>query len=44
MRESYTNISEEQPGEVVSVFDLRLHILSDGDQFDLEARRPSRQE
>src|SRR3954451_18833545 len=44
MRESYTNISEEEPGEVVSVFDLRLHILSGGDQFDLEARRPSRPE
>jgi len=44
MRESYTNISEEAPGEVVSVFDLRLHILSGGDQFDLEARRPSRPE
>ncbi|MEN3336695.1 MAG: hypothetical protein V7647_371, partial [Acidobacteriota bacterium] len=42
MRESYTNISEEQPGEVMSVFDLRLHILSGGDQFDLEGRRPSR--
>jgi hypothetical protein len=24
------------------VFDLRLHILSGGDQFDLDARRPSR--
>ena len=40
MRESYTNISEEEPGEVVSVFDLRLHILSGGDQFNLETRRP----
>jgi cyanophycinase len=42
MRESYTNVSEEERGEVVSVFDLRLHILSDGDAFDLETRRPVR--
>jgi cyanophycinase len=40
MRESYTNVSEEKPGEVMSVFDLRLHILSRNDQFDLETRRP----
>jgi cyanophycinase len=41
MRESYTNVSEEEPGEVMSVFDLRLHILSGGDHFDLQSRRPS---
>jgi cyanophycinase len=40
MRESYTNLSEDQTGDVMSVFDLRLHILSAGDQFDLERRRP----
>jgi cyanophycinase len=44
MRESYTNLSEEDPGDVVSVFDLRLHILSSGDQFDLDTRRPSSRE
>jgi cyanophycinase len=42
MRESYTNVSEEEREEVVSVFDLRLHILSDGDLFELETRRPQR--
>src|SRR3712207_8509249 len=35
-----TNLSEDQTGDVMSVFDLRLHILSAGDQFDLERRRP----
>ena len=42
MRESYTNVSEQDPGEVMSVFDLRLHILSRHDRFDLETRRPLR--
>ena len=41
MRESYTNVSEEQPGDVLSIFNLRLHILSHDDGFDLERRRPS---
>jgi len=38
--ESYTNLSEEKPDRVVSVFDLKLHILSVGDRFMLETRRP----
>jgi cyanophycinase len=42
MRESYTNVSEEQSDEVMSVFDLRLHILSDGDRFNLDKRTPLR--
>jgi cyanophycinase len=41
-RESYTNVSEEKPDSVMSVFDLRLHILSDGDRFELETRRPEK--
>jgi cyanophycinase len=41
-RESYTNVSEETPDSTMSVFDLRLHILSDGDAFELETRRPIR--
>jgi len=41
MRESYTNLSEEQPEKVVSVFGLRLHILSGGDRFNLDTRQPS---
>ena len=42
LRESYTNVSEEEPGKVVSVFDLKLHILSRGDSYNLEERRPHR--
>ena len=40
--ESYTNVSEEEPEKTMSVFDVRLHILSAGDSFDLATRRPSR--
>ena len=42
MRESYTNVSEGQQDEVMSVFDLRLHILSDRDEYNLDTRRPAR--
>src|SRR3954469_10455189 len=41
-RESYTNVSEEEPQATMSIFDLRLHILGAGDTFDLESRRPGR--
>jgi cyanophycinase len=40
MRESYTNLSEEEPGKAVSIFGLCLHILSSGDEFDLDTRQP----
>src|SRR4051812_26373945 len=40
--ESYTNVSEEQPDSTMSVFDVRLHIMSTNDTFDLATRRPSR--
>jgi cyanophycinase len=42
--ESYTNISEDEPEKTMSIFDVRLHILSTGDSFDLATRRPSRAE
>jgi cyanophycinase len=42
--ESYTNVSEEHPDKTMSVFDVRLHIMSANDTFDLATRRPSRAE
>jgi cyanophycinase len=42
MRESDTNISEQEAEHTMSIFDLRLHILADGDSFDLQQRRPKR--
>src|SRR5215213_1547409 len=40
--ESYTNVSDEAPEQVMSIFDVRLHIMSTADVFDLATRRPSR--
>jgi cyanophycinase len=40
--ESYTNISEETPDKTMSLFDVRLHIMSAEDTFDIATRRPRR--
>jgi cyanophycinase len=40
--ESYTNVSEEYPDKTMSIFDVRLHIMSADDVFDLATRRPTR--
>jgi len=42
--ESYTNVSEEHPDKTMSIFDVRLHIMSSDDTFDLATRRPGRAE
>jgi cyanophycinase len=41
---SYSSLSEKQPEGVLSIFDVRLHILSAGDQFDLAERQPMMRE
>ncbi|MFL6451091.1 MAG: cyanophycinase [Bryobacteraceae bacterium] len=38
---TYTNVSERTPDQTLRLYDLRLHVLSDGSTFDLETRRPS---
>ena len=37
---SYTNVAEEEADRTLSIFDVRLHLLSQGDLFDLTTRRP----
>src|SRR5215208_6896183 len=37
---SYSSLSEQQPEGIISIFDIRLHVLGQGDHFDLRARRP----
>ncbi|MFL5801593.1 MAG: cyanophycinase [Roseiflexaceae bacterium] len=37
---SYSSLSEEQPEGITSIFDIRLHVLGQGDHFDLHTRRP----
>jgi cyanophycinase len=38
---TYTNVAEEAPERTLSIFDVRLHVLSQGDHFDLPTRTPT---
>ncbi len=38
---THSNIAEAEPERTLSMFDVRLHVLSSGDGFDLRERRPS---
>lgn len=35
-----SNIAEAKPNRALSIYDIRMHVLSAGDRFDLAARRP----
>jgi cyanophycinase len=37
---SHSNIAEAEPDAALSIYDLKLHVLSSGDAFDLVTRRP----
>jgi len=37
---SYSNIAEEDLKKTLSIYDIKLHMLSQGDRFDLIERRP----
>jgi cyanophycinase len=37
---SYSNLADEDSDRILSSFDLRLHLLSMGDEFDIATRRP----
>ena len=37
---SYSNIAEEDLKKTLSIHDVRMHVLSQGDRFDLITRRP----
>jgi cyanophycinase len=37
---SYSNIAEERVEKTLSIYDLKLHVLTQGDTFDLGKRRP----
>jgi len=38
---SYTNISQSSFGRALSVFGVKLHVLSSGDRFDTHSRHPA---
>ena len=37
---SYSNIAEADMNKTLSIYDVRMHMLSQGDRFDLIARKP----
>lgn len=37
---SDTNVSEQYPDNILSIYDVRMHVLKNGDNFDLKTRRP----
>ena len=37
---SYSNIAEEDLNKTLSIYDMKVHMLSQGDRFDLITRRP----
>jgi len=40
---TYTNVAEEESSRALSLFNIRLHVLSQGDSYDLRTRQPSHQ-
>ena len=39
---SYSNISDEEEDQTISIHDVRLHVLSEGDSFSLRSKSPLR--
>lgn len=39
---SYSNVAEEAMDKTLSIYDVKVHVLSQGDRFDLIAREPGR--
>lgn len=38
---SYSNVDESEHDRTLAVYDLKLHLLTEGDSFDLKTRRPT---
>ena len=38
---SYSNVTEGAADRTLAVYDLKVHVLTEGDSFDLETRRPT---
>ena len=37
---SDTNVSEQHQDDILSIFNVKMHVLKTGDNFDLKTRRP----
>ena len=35
-----SNIAEQTNGQVLSIYDIKMHVLAQGDKFDFRERRP----
>lgn len=40
---SHTNVSEQYPDEILSMFDVKMHVLKSTDKFNLNTRKPVEQ-
>ena len=38
---SYSNVTEAHVDKTLAVYDVELHVLTEGDSFDLKTRRPT---
>jgi len=38
---THSNVAEAKPEAALSIHDVRMHVLSSGDRFDFDTRRPS---
>lgn len=38
---SFSNVAEQDTQKTLAVYDLKLHLLTEGDSFDLRSRRPT---
>lgn len=41
---TYTNVSEQNPEEILSMFDIKMHVLKNGDKFNLNIRQPIKED
>jgi cyanophycinase len=41
---TYTNVSEQYPDDILSMFDIKMHVLKSGDKFVLNTRLPIKEE
>lgn len=39
---TYSNVADATADEAISIYDVNVHVLSEGDAFDLNLRRPTR--
>ena len=41
---TYTNVSEQYPDDILSMFDIKMHVLKSGDRFVLNTKLPIKEE